>query len=113
MGKNKTPETHLILPSPPSVLPIVDTHTHLLSTYEEYKRKYPTGKFVASLSEFVEGFYVGVDAIVDVWCEAPVRSEWKEIADSGFAGVEYWFVMGKFLNLCDLEKGADRGGRWR
>lgn len=100
MGKNKAPpESHLILPTPPSVLPIVDTHTHLLSTYDEYKRKYPAGNFVLSLSDFVQGLYIGVDAIVDVWCEAPVRSVWKEFAETDFGTVQYWFVMGEFMNI--------------
>ncbi|KAL0058677.1 hypothetical protein AAF712_014638 [Marasmius tenuissimus] len=44
-----------------------------------------------------------VDAIVDVWCEAPVQRLWKEFADSAlteedrrvkWGGLEYWFVMG-------------------
>lgn len=44
-----------------------------------------------------------VDAIVDVWCEAPVTKLWKEFADSAvseedrkekWGGIEYWFVIG-------------------
>ncbi|KAL0056648.1 hypothetical protein AAF712_016745 [Marasmius tenuissimus] len=44
-----------------------------------------------------------VDAIVDVWCEAPVQRLWKEFADSAlteedrrakWGGLEYWFAMG-------------------
>ena len=45
-----------------------------------------------------------VEAIVDVWCEAPVQKAlWKEMADSAltvedrskiWGGIEYWFVMG-------------------
>lgn len=47
-----------------------------------------------------------VEAIVDVWCEAPVRkTQWREIADSAltpeqrendWGGIEYLFVMGEF-----------------
>jgi TatD DNase family protein len=118
MGKNKTPaESNLILPaateadgagsSGVSQLPIVDTHTHLHSTYSTYKRKYPNGTF-SSIHEFVKGVYGGrnVEAIVDVWCETPVQELWKEIADSAvseegragdWGGLEYYFVMGEFL----------------
>lgn len=44
-----------------------------------------------------------IDAIIDVWCEAPVRKEWKELADSAlhaedrkqnWNGIEYYFVLG-------------------
>jgi len=46
-----------------------------------------------------------VDAIIDVWCEAPVDPRWEEVADSAvqmeqredlWGGLEYWFVMGMF-----------------
>ncbi|KAF7377499.1 hypothetical protein MSAN_00171900 [Mycena sanguinolenta] len=74
---------------------IVDTHTHLASTFEAYRAKYPAGR----------GLYApaGVEAMVDVWCEAPVRPIWKEFADAAlrdeeraekWGGVDYWFVMG-------------------
>ena len=37
-------------------------------------------------------------AVVDVWCEAPVRKSWREFADAAaegrWGGMEYWFVMG-------------------
>ena len=48
-----------------------------------------------------------VDAIVDVWCEAPPDSRWEETANSAvdgqqrkdlWGGVEYWFVMGTFVS---------------
>ena len=47
-----------------------------------------------------------VQSIVDVWCEAPVLSTWKELADSAISeedrkekwgGLDYWFVMGTSL----------------
>ncbi|KAF7330606.1 UbiA prenyltransferase [Mycena sanguinolenta] len=55
--------------------------------------------------DFVKGLYAsaGVEAMVDVWCEAPVRPIWKEFADAAlrdeeraarWGGVEYWFVVG-------------------
>lgn len=109
MGKNnkKGPsEDSLILPdhSRHSTAPIVDTHTHLVSTFTAYKQKYKEGKY-ENLYDFLNGLYRGkkVTALVDVWCEAPVQKMWKEIADSAITeqdrkdkwhGLEYWFVMG-------------------
>jgi hypothetical protein len=44
--KSSTPaEEHLLLPAPPSTLPIVDTHTHVASTYEYYRGRYKEGKY--------------------------------------------------------------------
>jgi len=96
----------LILPDHPghSTAPIVDTHTHLVSTFTAYKQKYKEGKY-DNIYDFVNGLYRGkkVTSLVDVWCEAPVQKAWKEIADSAitpqdrndkWCGVEYWFVMG-------------------
>src|ERR1700761_6230956 len=114
MGKKKRPpppdEIHLLLPrhkeiagiEPPP--PIVDTHTHLVSTFGEYKSKYPAGKY-GTIFEFVKGVYANqrVESIVDVWCEAPILKEWKELADSAldtksiesnWDGIQYHFVMG-------------------
>ena len=109
MGNNnkKGPsEDSLILPDHPrhSTAPIVDTHTHLVSTFAAYKQNYKEGKY-ENLYDFVNGLYRGkkVTALVDVWCEAPVQKMWKEIADSAITeqdrkdrwhGLEYWFVMG-------------------
>ncbi|KAJ7668881.1 Metallo-dependent hydrolase [Mycena rosella] len=100
------PEAHLRLrhPAVSPAHPIVDTHTHLALTFEAYCRKYPAGEFKTAF-EFVRGLYVpaGVEAMVDVWCEAPVRRLWREFADAAlteagrrdvWGGVEYWFVMG-------------------
>lgn len=110
MGKKKstTPsEDYLHLPTPPSTLPIVDTHTHLASTFAMYRSRYKQGKYL-DIYEFANKLYEGrnVEAIVDVWCEAPVqKSLWKELADSALKaedrerlwnGIEYWFTMGKF-----------------
>ncbi|KAJ7593447.1 hypothetical protein C8J56DRAFT_931112 [Mycena floridula] len=111
MGKknNRPPaaaEEHLLLPShaTSSTTPIVDTHTHLASTYQTYRQKYPGAKY-QDVYEFVREMYAGlnVEAIVDVWCEAPVEKIWKEFADSAltqedrdtkWGGLEYYFVMG-------------------
>ncbi|KZT40964.1 Metallo-dependent hydrolase [Sistotremastrum suecicum HHB10207 ss-3] len=130
MGKNnkKKPqapnEQHLILPvhssavglgetsgSPPAI-PIVDTHTHVLSTFSAYRTKYPDGQY-NTISEFVRALYHDsavsnggvhpVEAIVDVWCEAPELREWRTLADSAlteemrekeWSGIQYHFVMG-------------------
>lgn len=111
MGKNKKfllpSEEHLELPLRPlgrKIVPIVDTHTHLISTFAAYRGKYKKGKY-ETVFDFVRGLYQDrhVEAIVDVWCEAPVQTKWKEIADSAlteesrrekWSGLEYWFVMG-------------------
>ena len=115
MGKNKKPsfppEHFLLLPQhsgrPTATserTPIVDTHTHLLSMFSTYRSKYKAGKY-ETIYDFVRDVYQGhgVDAIVDVYCEAPEHKEWKEIADSAltvqdrtekWGGLEYWFVMG-------------------
>lgn len=88
---------------------IVDNHTHLLSTFAAYRQKFPSGKH-ESVFDFAKSLYrdTGSDghvvrSIVDVWCEAPVRKEWKELADSAITeeqraqnwlGMDYHFVMG-------------------
>ncbi|KAJ6551204.1 hypothetical protein B0H19DRAFT_1236445 [Mycena capillaripes] len=84
-GSRMIPESHFRLRHP-AVSPassIVDTHTHLALTFESYRRKYPAGKY-KTVHDFVKGLYVpaGVEQIVDVWCEAPVRPLWREFADS-------------------------------
>ncbi|KIJ62503.1 hypothetical protein HYDPIDRAFT_114639 [Hydnomerulius pinastri MD-312] len=104
--KNSVPnEKHLSLPAhAEATTPIIDTHTHLLTTFSSYKSKYRAGKY-DNVWDFVRGLYEGrnVKAIVDVWCDAPVQPAWKELADSAltaedrtnkWGGVEYWFVMG-------------------
>ncbi|KAL1740416.1 hypothetical protein HDZ31DRAFT_67963 [Schizophyllum fasciatum] len=108
MGKksrNNVPaEEYLLLPAHASTAPIVDTHTHLASTFAAYRQKYPAAK-CTTVFEFLQHFYAGrrVAAIVDVWCEAPVQRLWREFADSALAaedrtakwgGTEYYFVMG-------------------
>ena len=112
MGKKKSSvpaEQHLLLPAhparpDPSTAPIVDTHTHLISTYSFYRSKYPSGQH-ATVYDFVRALYrdAGVRAIVDVYCEAPELGAWRELADSAlteegrremWGGLEYWFVMG-------------------
>ena len=102
--KPSTPgEEYLLLPTPPSNLTIVDTHTHVAPTFEFYRRRYKQGKH-QTVYDFVRAMYEGrnVESIVDVWCDAPVDKQWKEFADSSLNpedgkilwGLEYWFVMG-------------------
>ncbi|KDR73174.1 hypothetical protein GALMADRAFT_142314 [Galerina marginata CBS 339.88] len=100
--KSPTPsqEHHLLLPTPPSALPTVDTHTHLAPTFEYYRASYPEGRHL-DVYGFVKAMYEGrnVDAIVDVWCDAPVKKLWKEYADAAmdkerWGGLEYWFALG-------------------
>src|SRR5262249_22241736 len=129
MGKKKKPvipdEHHLALPLHPQFLdkahatPIVDTHTHLLPTFSKYRGLYPGAKYNDVFS-FVKGFYgtaageekkavqQKIDAIIDVWCDAPVPKDWKVLADSALSeddrrdkwgGVNYWFVMGECFYL--------------
>ncbi|KAF7340112.1 hypothetical protein MVEN_01929600 [Mycena venus] len=94
----------LIHPAVSPASPIVDTHTHLALTFQSYRRNYPAGRFETA-QEFVRALYApaGVEAMVDVWMEAPVLRIWREFADSAltaeqrrdiWGGVEYWFVMG-------------------
>jgi len=121
MGKNRKNvapgEENLHLPAHPfysesadtvtEFTPIVDTHTHLVSTFDSYVSAYPQARYL-TIHDFVRGFYTSelpskVEAIVDVWCEAPVLRAWKELADSAlteenrrdlWGGIEYWFVIG-------------------
>jgi hypothetical protein len=106
MGKNKKQsipdEAHLLLPAYAINTGIVDTHTHLVSTFAQYQSKYKGGKY-ETIYDFVRGLYQGrkVESIVDVWCEAPVQTIWRELADSAlkkderWSGIEYWFIMGQ------------------
>lgn len=113
MAKKKSnvpPEDNLLLPTPPSASAIVDTHTHLASTFQFYRRYYKNGKYNDPF-EFIRKIYEGrkVESIVDVWCEAPVLKSWKTFADSAlkaedresiWGGMNYWFVMGELGHFC-------------
>lgn len=111
-------KTRLISSSICAATPIVDTHTHLHSTWSEYRRVYGTGRY-ETLKDFIKGYYGGprttedvlptptvpIKSLVDVWCEAPVlTNEWRQLADSAltpqsraehWGDIDYWFVMGK------------------
>lgn len=99
------------------VLPLVDTHTHLISTFSAYRSKYPSGNY-STVHEFARAYYAPtsdpqgssppvftprVTKLVDVFCEAPVLKAWKDLADSAiteeqrtkdWGGIEYHFVIG-------------------
>lgn len=114
-GPSTPPSSSLILPTPPTPKPIVDTHTHLASTFQAYQDRYATrtadvndlptqGKTIETVYDFVKVMYEGkgVEAIVDVWCEhTQIKSRlWKEFADtaleqpSKWGSMEYYFVIG-------------------
>ncbi|KAI9461875.1 hypothetical protein F5148DRAFT_1214567 [Russula earlei] len=100
MGKNnrKGPsEDCLTLPDHPRHMsaPIIDTHTHLVSTFTAYKQKYKDGKH-ETIYDLVKGLYreKKVTALVDVWCEAPILPVTAENREDKWGGLEYWFVMG-------------------
>jgi TatD DNase family protein len=119
MGKNNKKKSNIIpaetyLRLPPLAdasladQPIIDTHTHLVSTFSTYRSKYKNGTLY-TIHDFVREMYRdrNVKAIVDVWCEAPVLMAWRELADSAltvedreqkWGGVDYWFVMGELSN---------------
>lgn len=118
MGKKKGPSTppssSLLVPIPPTSKPVVDTHTHLASTFGMYQSRYATrtadvndlGNKIETVYDFVNVMYEGrrVEAIVDVWCEhTQIKSGlWKEFADEAlkpkgenrWGDMEYWFVIG-------------------
>jgi TatD DNase family protein len=102
--KSTTPsEDNLLLPTPPTLLPIVDTHTHVATTFEYYRGRYKQGRYT-NVFDFVTEMYEGrrVEALLDVWCEAPVQKLWKEFADAAldksatrkWGSIEYWFALG-------------------
>ena len=113
MPKKTVGEIWLRLPKPPSAAPIVDTHTHLASTFEAYRQRYKACKY-ETVFDFVRGLYGdrNVESIIDVWCEAPVRSLWREFSNSAhddrWGGIKYWFVMGESTGWEPISKVADR-----
>jgi hypothetical protein len=104
-------EEYLLLPTPPSNLSVVDTHTHVATTFEYYRKRYKQGKH-QTVYDFMRTMYEGrnVESIVDVWCDAPVNKQWKEFADLAlnpedgerlWGGLKYWFVMGPYRFCID------------
>ena len=74
-----------------------------------YRSRYKQGKYL-NVYDFIKQLYEGrkVEAIVDVWCDAPVLKLWKEFANSAlteegrlnvWSGMEYSFTMGEFFDI--------------
>jgi hypothetical protein len=102
------PEEHLIPPTHPQLQgltanapSIIDTHSHISSTYEAYRKAYPNGAHndVYSFTRAMVNDR-NVSALVDVFCEAPVLPVWKNLAnaDEKWGDLKYRFVMG----VCSL-----------
>ncbi|GAA5975956.1 hypothetical protein JCM10908_005338 [Rhodotorula pacifica] len=113
-GKSRTPnEGVLVLPAHAELQELsheerssllCDTHTHIFSTWRAYKEKYPEGQH-GSIRSFVQATLQSDEGnrlakAVDVWCESPPVSNWREIVDdlSGLevedGGLSYHFVVG-------------------
>ncbi|GAA5886025.1 hypothetical protein JCM5296_007066 [Sporobolomyces johnsonii] len=112
-SKSLPPEQRLVLPLhdhlkdiPEGIqetVELVDTHTHVFSTFRAYREKYPDGAH-STVADFVRAHLQAegsnrVQAVVDVWCEAEApseRPEWKETVDtlSALDGLDYRFVIG-------------------
>ncbi|GAA5949728.1 hypothetical protein JCM21900_003275 [Sporobolomyces salmonicolor] len=112
-SKSLPPEQRLVLPlhdhladipeGTQGSVELVDTHTHVLSTFRAYREKYPDGAY-STVADFIRAHLQGegsnrVQAVVDVWCEAEApseRPEWKETVDSlsALEGLDYRFVVG-------------------
>ena len=82
---------------------LIDTHTHVISTYETYRSKYAKGKH-QSVREFVQALLLQdeshrVSKVVDVWCEAPLKAEWRDTVEqlSSIEDFAYHFVVGVSL----------------
>ncbi|KAJ3513074.1 hypothetical protein NLJ89_g3150 [Agrocybe chaxingu] len=102
-SRRTSSESDLLLPSPPGDF---EHYTHAFKDGDGEKRKYE------NVYEFVHGLYEGrnVKAVVDVWCDAPVKKLWREYADAGVDGrwgaIGYWFAMG--VHPHDAKKYNDR-----
>ncbi|GAA5948268.1 hypothetical protein JCM10213_002214 [Rhodosporidiobolus nylandii] len=107
-SKSTPPESVLVLPQHAELkalaegdqVELVDTHTHVLSTFKAYKEKYPDGQH-QNIKDFVKATLPNMHAIVDVWCEAPMDPDWKDVVDSLVElqkedprGLKYHFVVG-------------------
>ncbi|GAA6038934.1 hypothetical protein JCM8097_000581 [Rhodosporidiobolus ruineniae] len=111
-SKKTPPETVLLLPQHPELkalaegneVELVDTHTHVLSTFLTYKEKYPEGQHT-TVQDFVKATLPNMSAVVDVWCEAPMVGNWQEIVGSlsdlkqaDPSALDYYFVVGAHPN---------------
>ncbi|GAA5823245.1 hypothetical protein JCM3770_000095 [Rhodotorula araucariae] len=104
---NRTPhEDVLVLPIHDDIkerladVELVDTHTHVHSTFRAYKEKYPDGKhtairdFVAATLQADESHKLA--ACVDVYCEGADMAHWAATVSalSDVPGLSYHFVAG-------------------
>ncbi|KAF7330637.1 Phosphoenolpyruvate/pyruvate domain-containing protein [Mycena sanguinolenta] len=87
---------HILHPASSSSRAIVDTHTHLASTFEAYRAKYPAGQY-ETVYDFVQGLgrsggggRVREDDLEGI-CR---RCACRRGESSAVGGVSYWFVMG-------------------
>ncbi|GAA5898855.1 TatD family hydrolase [Sporobolomyces salmoneus] len=107
-SKSLPPEERLILPRHEQLrgvqdVEIVDTHTHIYSTFLAYRERYPEGKH-SNVRDFVQAVLCSpesnqLQSVVDVWCEAENpfdRPEWKETVQSltDLDGLDYRYVIG-------------------
>ena len=80
MGKNRAKipgEEYMHLPAHPSYsasisTPIVDTHTHLISTFAIYRQTYPTSQY-ETVFDFVRGMYCSQTPPPDVQGRVSIR----------------------------------------
>jgi TatD DNase family protein len=88
----------------PTTSLIADTHTHILTTFSAYTSKYLTSAEIQpqhlTIKDFVRELVSkqGISTVVDVWCEAPMMMEWKEVVEQLVElkeeGFNYHFVAG-------------------
>jgi TatD DNase family protein len=67
-----------------------------------YRENYRGGKY-ANVYDFAQAMYENrnIEALVDIWCEAPVQKMWKEFAGAAldekekkWGNIKYWFALG-------------------
>jgi hypothetical protein len=122
------PESVLVLPQHAELqaltdgeqVELVDTHTHVLSTFHACSfplfspssfvrspifppidvEKYPRGQH-QNVKDFVKATLPNMTSVVDVWCEAPMRENWKEtvetlseLKEEDPSSLNYHFVVG-------------------
>ncbi|GAA5831916.1 hypothetical protein JCM3766R1_000153 [Sporobolomyces carnicolor] len=101
-------EDRLILPRHEALedvqaVEIIDTHTHVYSTFKAYRERYPEG-IHKNVRDFVQATLLSPEsnrlkAVIDVWCEAEDpfgRPEWQETVQSlsNLDGFDYRYVIG-------------------
>ncbi|CAA7265074.1 unnamed protein product [Cyclocybe aegerita] len=83
------------------------------ATFEHYRRVFRDGdeeqRKYENVYEFIKDLYKGknVEAVVDVWCDAPVKKVWREYADAG-GGWEMGWDGVMVRNGHDAKKYNDR-----